>query len=172
MESLGTTVAGYSTLLISAAGTETDLAGATGYTVGIPDPGGTLGPINLRRLKTSDNEGTGVNAPVLTCYATASDDDDVTMSLYGIREGGAPEFVTSLLWTFGQAIRSSGVRWADSCVATFTSSKTDFVTVEDNANNRIVRASFDAKGYEWLYAIAHTTTTGSPTNITVDLSYF
>jgi hypothetical protein len=169
---LGTQAAGYSTLLVSAAGAETDLIAATGYNVGVPNPGGTLNPLNIKEFGGGANTSTSVNAPILTCYATASDNNDVDISIYGIRRNGAPERITSLLFTFGQAIRSTGVRWADTCVATFTSTNPNRVVVEDTGNNRIASVSFDAKGFEWLYAIAHTTTTGAATNITVELSYF
>jgi hypothetical protein len=169
---LYTKVAGYKTLLVSAAGAETDLIPATGYTVGVPSPGGTLNPINLYRLASSSDKSTKANAPILTCYATASENDDVTISIYGIREGGAPERIASLLFTFGQAIRSTGVRWADTCVATVTSTNSGRITVEDSGNNRIVSVDFDGKGFEYVYGIAHTTTTGSPTAITVPISYY
>ena len=169
---LTTKVAPYTTLLVSAAGAETDLVAATGYNVGVPAPGGTLNPLNIKNLASDTGSSTQVGAPILTCYATASDNDDVDVSIYGIRRGGAPERITSLLFTFGTAIRSAGVRWADTCEATAVTTETNKVRVIDSAQNRIVRVEFDAKGFEYIYAIAHTTTTGAATGITVELSYF
>ncbi len=170
-ESLSTTISPYRTLIVSAAGAETDLIAATGYVVGVPTPGGTLNPLDTRQVagEQGGNE-SGINGVSLTCFATSSDNDDVTQSVYGIAEDGAPERVGSLLWTFGAAIRSAGVRWADSCVVTGTHITT--IKVSDSGNDRIAKVSFDISGYRWLYIIAHTTTTGSPTGITVQYRYF
>jgi hypothetical protein len=169
---LTTKVAPYTTLLVSAEGAETDLVPATGYAVGVPNPGGTLNPLNIKDLASDKGSSTQASAPILICFATASEDDDVTISYYGIRRGGAPERLFSLVWTFGQAIRSSGVRWADTCVVTATSSRPNPVMIEDSGNNRIVSVLFDARGFEHIYGIAHTTTTGAPTIITNELSYY
>ena len=169
-----TTIPRYTTLLISAAAGESDLTAATGYNVGVPAPGGDLDPVNLIHLAPPITGGreTEANAPILTCYATASDNDSVDIALYGIVAGGAPERIANLLWTFGAAIRSTNIRWADTCVATVTSSNSNRITVEDSGNDRIASVSFDGKGIEYLYAIAYNRTTGTATNITVELRYF
>ena len=110
------------------------------------------------------------NGVMLSCFATSNDNDTVTMSVYGIAIDGAPERIGSFVWTFGTAIRSSGVRWADTCVVTLTdTSSGNVVDVADSGNDRICRARFDVTGYRYLYAIAHTTTTGAATTITVEM---
>ncbi len=168
---LSTKVSAYTNLVVSAAGAETDLIAATGYSVGVPVPGGTLGPFDLR-AHSSARGGSAMeaNSAVFTCFATCNENDDVTISIYGISDGGAPERIGSLLLTFGTAIRSSGVRWADTCVATDTHITT--IIVSDSGNNRIVKVTLDTTGYRYMYAIAHTTTTGAATGITVPLRYF
>lgn len=168
---LSTKVSAYTNLVVSAAGAETDLVAATGYNVGVPSPGGTLGPLDLR-AHSSARGGSNMeaNSVVLTCFATCSENNDVDISVYGISDGGAPEKIGNLLFTFGTAIRSSGVRWADTCVATDT--HITIIGVSDSGNNRIVKVALDTTGYRYLYAIAHTTTTGAATVITVPLRYF
>ena len=168
MSTLSTMVGAYQTLIVSAAGAETDLAAATGFNVGVPSPGGDLDPVDIEDLWSKGRgSSTGANSIVLTCFATANDNDTVTMSLYGIADGGAPEMMASLVWIFGTAIKSSGVRWADTC--TVTSTHTSTVAAYDSGNNRICKVKFDASGYRYLYAIAHTTTTGAATIITVPM---
>ena len=163
---LTTKTAGYEPLVISAAGGETDLVAATGYNVGVPTPAAALAPKDLMR----QNGDSPYNGVVLSCFATSNENDTVTMSIYGISIDGAPERIGSFVWTFGTAIRSSGVRWADTCVVTLTdTSSSNVVDVADSANNRIARARFDVTGFRYLYAIAHTTTTGAATTITVEM---
>jgi len=165
-----TKVLGYKNLLVSAAGAETDLVAATGYTVGIPTAASTaLGPKRLIKQFGAGQE-TYANVTELLCYATASDNNNVDISIYGGHGSGPPEYLGNFFWTFGTAIRSSGVRWADSCVVTGTHIKT--IAVADSGNDRVVKVAFDAIGYEYLYAIAHTTTTGAATNITVIMRPF
>lgn len=164
---LTTGVASYTNLVVSAAGAETDLVAATGYNVGIPAPGtAALEPKDLLK-KFGAGKDTRANAMELICFANSNENDTVTMSLYGISDGGPPERIGSLVWTFGTAIRSTGVRWADTCVATDTHGKT--IGVSDSANNRVVKVNFDITGYRYLYVIAHTTTTGAATGITVQM---
>ncbi len=163
----------YRNLVVSAAGAETDLIAATGFNVGIPDPGtDALAPKDLSRLfKVSSGVGeTIANSVVLTCYATASDNNTAEMTLYGIVDNGAPEQIAGLVYIFGTAIRSTGVRWADTC--TVTDVHPTSVDASDSGNNRIVKVAFDTTGYRHLYMIVHGTATGAATGITVQMRPF
>ncbi len=165
--SLTTRTLSYANLVVSAAGAETDLVAATGYTVGVPTPGTTaLEPKDLLKAYGGGAD-TYANAIELICYATSSENDTCTLSLYGISSGGPPVRIGSLVYTFGTALRSAGVRWADTCVSTSTHTKT--ITVADSAADRVVKVSLDITGYRYLYAIVHTTTTGAATGITVQM---
>lgn len=168
--SLETEITTYKTLVVSAAGAETDLVAATGFTVGIPSPGTlALQPKDL--LKLFGKGSTLIaNSIELICYATASENNTAEMSLYGISGEGPPEKIAGLVYIFGTAIRSSSVRWADSCAVTGTHLKT--VSATDSTNNRVVKVLFDATGYKFLYMIVHGTATGAATNITVQMRGF
>lgn len=175
MPGLTTKMGPFRNLVVSAAGAETDLIAATGYAITdaqsypsfIPAAGnGALVPKSLQDMwGAGDN--TEANALQLTCFATSSDNDTATMSLYGISDQGPPINIGSIVWTFGAAIRSTGVRWADTAVATFSHISTP--TTSDSGNDRVASITFDAGGYKYLYGIVHTTTTGAATGITVQM---
>jgi len=165
MATVTSIVSSYSNLVVSAAGAESDLAAATGYNIGVPAPGTTaLAPKDLL-IKHGGGKHTYATNVELLCYATSNNNDTCTMSIYGISDSGPPERIASLIYIFGTALVSSGVRWADSCTRTDTHTGT--VTAFDTAANRIVKVTLDTDGYRYLYAIIHTTTTGAATNITV-----
>jgi hypothetical protein len=175
MPRLTTKMGPFRNLVVSAAGAETDLIAATGYAITdalsypsfIPDAGnGALVPKNLQDMWGAGDE-TEANAVQLICHATSSDNDTCTMSLYGFADQGPPIYVGSIVWTFGTAIRSTGVRWADTAVPTFEHITT--ATAADSGNNRVASVTFDATGYKYLYGIVHTTTTGAATAITVQM---
>lgn len=167
---LTTRVISYTNLVVSAAGAETNLVAATGFNVGVPAPGTpTLEPKDLLVIFGKGNE-TYANAIELLCYATASDNNTAEMSLYGIAGGGPPEKIAELVYIFGTAIRSSGVRWADTCTVTDVHGKT--VAASDSGNDRVVKVFFDLTGYRYLYMIVHGTATGAATNITVQMRAF
>lgn len=163
---LKTKMWGYGTLVISAAGAETDLIAATGYSITLPTPGGTLGPLDLQRYGYSE---TSANAVEIIAFATCNDNDTCTLSLYGIAANntGPPEKIASLVYIFGTALKSTGIRWADTC--TVTDAHITTVKATNSANNEVVKVDFDATGYRYLYAIIHTTTTGAATVITLIL---
>lgn len=167
---LTTKVTSYTNLVVSAAGAETNLVAATGFNVGVPAPGAiALEPKDLLVIFGRGSE-TFANAVELICYATASDNNTAEMSLYGISGGGPPEKIAELVYIFGTAIRSSGVRWADTCTVTDVHGKT--VAASDSGNNRVVKVFFDITGYRYLYMIVHGTATGAATNITVQIRVF
>jgi len=156
---------GYETLMISAAGAETDLTTfATDYTTTLPAPGGTLNPYDLKKFGYPYSDATMVE---LLCFATCNDDDDVEISFYGIAAGntGPPEFIGEILFTFGTALKAAGIRWADA--ATVTDKHLESIKVADENAERPAKVLLDMLGYRYLYAIAHTTTTGAATVITV-----
>ena len=160
-------VESYQDLVISAAGAETDLVAATGYNVGVPAPGTTaLKPKDLL-IKWGGGKNTYANGIELICFATCNENDTCTMSIYGISSGGPPERIGSIVWIFGTAIRSSGVRWGDTCTVTDTHQGT--IAAFDSGNDRVAKVALDATGYRYLYAIVHTTTTGAATAITVQM---
>lgn len=156
--------AGYEDLVVSAAGGETDLVAATGYTVGVPTPATVaLGPKDLMRA----NYESFANSVHLICFATTTatqENSTATMSLYGVSTGGAPERIGSVLWEFGTATRSSNIHWADICTPTSTHQGT--FTASDVGNNRIAKLTMVNPGYRYLYGIFHTVS-GTPANITV-----
>ena len=163
----------YKDLVVSATGNETDLVALTGFKAetGLPAPATPLlAPKSLRELYAGGKH-TDFNAVILRCYATCVDNNDCTMAIYGIsRIGGSfvPERIATLLWTFGQALRSVGVYWAQK--VTVTDLHIGDIRDADNGNNdRIVRVEFDVLGYEYLYAIVYATDTGAATNITVEM---
>ncbi len=159
---LTTRTMGYENLVISAAGGETDLASATGYNIGVPAPGTiALRPKDLMKSRDESE----FNSVELVCYATADNNDDCTMSLYGVAIGGAPERIGSLVWTFGAAKVVSGTSvWADTVAVANTHAVSPAVT--DNGADRIAKVNYDLTGYRYLYGIVHSQT-GSPTTITV-----
>ena len=150
---LTTTTSGYELLVLSAAGGETNLIAATGYTVGIPDPGTiALQPKDLM-LQKGETTSNGVE---LICFATGADNSTATMTLYGISTGGPPEQIGLLVWTLGTAIKDTGIRWADTCVVTDTHNTTiTVVDVTTDASNLVAKVTFDVTGYRYLYAIVH-----------------
>lgn len=167
---LTTRVSSYTNLVISAAGAETNLVAATGFNVGIPSPGTTaLDPKDLLVIFGKNKE-TSANALELICYATASENNTAEMSLYGISGNGPLEKMAELVYIFGTAIRSSGVRWADTCTVTDVHGKT--IAASDSGNDRVVKVFFDTTGYRYLYVIVHGTATGAATNITVQMRAF
>lgn len=167
---LTTRVVSYTNLVVSAAGAETNLVAATGFNVGVPSPGTTaLKPKDLVVIFGKNKE-TFANALELICYATASENNTAEMSLYGISGNGPPEKIAELVYIFGTAIRSSGVRWADTCTVTDVHGKT--VAASDSGNDRVVKVFFDVTGYRHLYMIVHGTATGAATNITVQMRAF
>ena len=164
----------YKDLVVSAAAGETDLAAATGFLAANALPADIL--LGAKSLKDNYSGGrhSYFNAVILRCYATCSNDDQASMTLYGIsRMAGTietfiPERIAAITWTFGNALRVGGVSWAQ------TTSVTDYhigdIREADNAgNDTIARIELDALGYEWLYAIVHTRDTGTPTAITVEM---
>lgn len=156
---------GYETLLISAAGGETDLTNmATKYTTTLPAPGGTLNPYDLAKFGSPYSDATMIE---LLCFATCNDDDDVEISFYGFAPGntGPPEFIGEILFTFGTALKATGIRWADA--AAVTDKHLETIKVEDENAERPCKVLFDALGYRYIYGIAHTITTGAATVITV-----
>ncbi len=164
---LTTRTASYTNLVVSAAGAETDLVAASGYNVGVPAPGTTaLEPKDLLK-KFGAGKDSYANAIELICYATASDNNTTEMSLYGISDGGPPLRMAGLVYIFGTAIRSSGVRWADTCTVTDVHGKT--IAASDSGNDRVVKVNFDVSGYRYLYMIVHGTATGAATAITVQM---
>lgn len=167
---LTTKVTSYANLVVSAAGAETDLVAATGFNVGVPAPGtAALEPKDILVIFGRGSE-TFANAIELICYATASDNNTAEMSLYGISGSGPPEKIAGLVYIFGTAIRSSGVRWADTCTVTDIHGET--VAASDSGNDRVVKVFFDLTGYRYLYMIVHGTATGAATNITVQMRSF
>jgi hypothetical protein len=163
---LATKTMSFRDLVVSAAGAETDLIAATGYTVGIPDPGTVaLSPKNLQTMWGGGDQ-TNANALQLICYATSDATDTATMSLYGINDSGPPIRIGVIVWTFGAAVRSTGVQWAGTAVATDTHLTS--ITVADSGNDRVASVGFDAVGYKYIYAIT-TAQTGTPTGITVQM---
>lgn len=169
---LTTIISPYQTLVVSAAGAEAILAtgATTDFNVGVPNPGtDALSPKDLSSILWSNSTGeTNANTVVLTCFATASENNTCEMALYGIVDGGgAPERIADIIWIFGTARHTgSTVLWADTCTIT-TDSHVTAVTANDSGNNFIAKLSFDTTGYRYLYAIAHGTATGAATNITV-----
>lgn len=157
---LTTQTAGYELLVLSAAGGETDLVAATGFTIGIPDPGTiALQPKDLMKRNGSST----VNAVEIITYATGNAAATYTVALYGISVGGPPELIGSFAYTLGDAVVSSGVKWADTCVVTDTHSTV--IVVADSGNDRVVKVTFDVIGYRFLYPIVHTAS--GATNINV-----
>ena len=168
---LTTKVAGYQTLVISAAGAETQLltGATTAYNPGVPSPGGDLNPKDIRALWSANRFTTEANNVVLVCYATASADDTCEMEIYGIADGplAAPERIVDVVWIFGTARHTSTtVLWADTCTES-DDNHIAGVTVTDDTDNVIAKLSFETTGYRYLYAIAYGTATGAATNITV-----
>ena len=165
---LHTTVSPVRTLVVSAAGAESILAtgATTDFNPGIPTGTPKLEPRDLKKLYSAKGGSTESNGIVLTCFATASDNDTCEMALYGISEGGAPERIADIIWIFGPAVRSTGVLWADTCTIT-TDHSIASVTASDSGNEFIAKLMFDTTGYRYLYAIAHGRATGAATNITV-----
>ena len=167
--SLHTTVAPYRKLVVSAAGAETILTtgASTSFNIGVPSGIEDLKPKDLKSIWSASEGSTKANYIVLTCYATANDNDTCEMDIYGIADGGAPERIASVIWIFGTARHtSSTVLWADTCTVS-TDSSIGGVTVSDSGNNFIAKLTFDLTGYRYLYAIAHGTATGAATDITV-----
>lgn len=155
----------YATLVISAAGGESILAtgATTDFNPGIPTGTTALEPKDLMR----PNGESTYNGVVLTCYATASENNTCEMALYGIAVDGAPERIADIIWIFGTARHTgSTILWADTCTISEDFHPTE-VKASDSGNNFIVKLTFDNIGYRYLYAIAHGTATGEATNITV-----
>lgn len=162
----------YKNLVVSAAGAETDLVAATGFLAAndLPAASAALGAKSLRELYAGGKH-TDFNAVILRCYATCNDNDDCGMTIYGISRIGdthIPERIAAITWTFGTCLRVAGVRWAD-IVAVTDYHIGDIRTADGAASNTPARVEFDVLGYEWLYAIVHTTTTGAATAITVEM---
>ena len=169
---LQTTVAPYKDLVVSAAGAETRLltGATTAYNPGLPAPGtDALKPKDIKAFWGRRSE-TAANGIILTCYATATENNTCEMELYGIADGGgAPERIADLVWIFGTARHTSTtVLWADTCTIT-QDYHMSTVNVNDSGNNIIAKVSFDATGYRYLYAVAYGTATGAATNITVKM---
>ena len=168
---LSTKVAKYETLVISAAGAETQLltGATTAFNPGVPSPGVNLNPVDIKALWSDKESSTSANGVVLTCYATASANDTCEMEIYGIADGGAPERICDVVWTFGTARHTSTtILWADTCTLT-DDNHISGCTVSDDADNAIVKLSFDTTGYRYLYAVAYGTASGTATNITVKM---
>jgi len=162
MSTVTSIVGGYTALVVSAAGAETDIT--TDYSIGVPTPATTvLAPKNLLTYFGGGKHTYSTNIELI-CYATCGEEDDCTMSIYGISDGGPPEYMGSLAWTFGAAVVSTGILWADSCTA--TSKHTSTFTAHDDAGDRVAKVNIATTGYKYLYAIVHTQT-GDPTAITV-----
>ena len=161
-ETLKTSTAGYETLVVSAAGGETDLdtAPTTAFVIGVPAPGtADLNPKDL-----SDQDGSSIaNGVELISYAKGIADATYTVALYGVSIDGPPERIASLAYTLGDAVVSSGVLWAGTCVATDTHNA--LITVADSGNDRVAKVTFDAIGYRYLYAIAHTSSGSTLINV-------
>lgn len=162
----------YKNLVVSAAGAETDLAAATGFKAAnaLPAASAALGAKNLRTLYAGGKH-TDFNAVILRCYATCNDNDDCGMTLYGISRIGAtfiPERIMAVTWKFSTALRAAGIRWADTTTVTDYHIG-DIREADDAGGDMIARIECDVLGYEWLYAIIHTTTTGAATVITVEM---
>lgn len=163
---LKTKMWGYSALVISAAGGEGILDPTADYGTTVPTVSGTLGPLDLRKYGYSE---TSANAVEILAFATASDSDAFTVALYGWANGntGPPEFIASLSFICGTAVKDTGILWAESCSVTDTHITT--VKASAPATNDIVKVTFDATGYRYLQAIVHTRDTGTPTIITLIL---
>ena len=172
MSTRTTAIYPYTNLVVSAAGEETDLVAATGFLAvnALPAASAALG---AKSLKTNYGGGkhSYFNAVILRCYATCNDDDDCGMTLYGISKSGStfvPERLAAITWTFSTCLRVAGIRWADQ--ASVTDYHIGDIRVADEAaSNTPARVEFDGLGYEYLYAIIHTTTTGAATVITVEM---
>ena len=165
---LTTRITSYQDLVVSAAGAESRLTtGSADYNPGIPAPGTTaLAPKDLL-VKFGAGYETYANGVELVCYATGTENNTVEMALYGVNGGGAPEQIGEIIWILGTARHTSTtILWADTCTITADTHITT-LTASDSGNNRIVKLTFDATGYRYLYAIAYGTTTGAATNITV-----
>lgn len=175
MTTLTTNVSPLRALVVSAAGAETRLTtGATAFfNPGLPDPGtDALSPKDLTDIPLSNSTSeTNANGVVLTCYATASENNTCEMELYGIADGGAPERIAEIIWIFGTARHTSTtVLWADTCTVTndwHTGNGGSTLAAADSGNNIIAKLRFDTTGYRYLYAVAYGTATGAATNITV-----
>ena len=115
----------YTNLVKSAAAGETDLVANTGFLAAavLPAASTELGAKSLKTLYGGGRH-SYFNAVILRCYATCGNDDTATMTLYGIsRMAGTietfiPERIASIVWTFGQALRVGGTRWAQTIAVT------------------------------------------------------
>ena len=162
----------YTNLVVSAAGAEADLVAATGYLAAnaLPATSAALGAKSLLK-NYSGGRHSYFNAVILRAYATCNDNDDCGMTLYGIsRIGGTfiPERIAAITWKFSTALRAGGIRWADTTTVTDYHIG-DIREADGGGNDTVARIECDVLGYEWLYAIIHTTTTGDPTVITVEM---
>jgi hypothetical protein len=131
-------------------GADTDLAAATGYSAA---PAGELDLLAAGDI-TQDNR------LVLILYATADENATITQKIYGRNEGGPPQLIGSIVWTIGQAIRGTGIRYADTAVVTDT--HLTAIETADSGNNRVVSVLFDATGYRYIKTLF----TGSTNTIT------
>lgn len=116
----------------------TDLAAATGYSSA---PAGELDLLAAGDM-TQDNR------IAMILYATAIENATVTQKIYGRNEGGPPQLIASIVWTIGQALRGTGIRYADTVVIT----DTHLTAIEDadSGSNRVVSVLFDATGYRYI----------------------
>ena len=152
---LTTVVGGYKNLVVSAAAGESILAtgATTDFYPTLPDPGtDALKPKDLKSIWSGeDGHSTEANGIVLNCYGTiATANGTCEMALYGIADGGAPERIADIVWTFGTAVRSAGVYWADTVTITNDWHVTT-LKATDSGNEFIAKLSFDTTGYRYLY---------------------
>ena len=144
---------------------DTDLAAATGYTVGA-----IAGEVDLR-MSGSD---TYANLVSIILHATDSaNGDTVTQKLYGRVDGGPPQLLASIVWTIGTARVDGSTAtylWADTAVVTSTHIKT-FVVADGGGSDRVCSVTFDATGYRYLKSY-FTADSGDPDYITALYRYF
>lgn len=141
---------------------DTDLAAASGYTIGKPSDSVDLWTLDGagKHLKVN-------NISVIVHATAAADGDTVTEKIYGAAEQGPPQLIASIVWTIGQArvvAATATYLWADTAAVTSSHMKT--ITVADSGgSNRICSITLDLTGYRYVLGL-WTADTGNPDTVT------
>lgn len=165
MPELITTLSSYktlNTLADASSALDTDLAAASGYTIGA-----ISGEIDLLTEYGSGTQTKANSIQVIVKAKTAADGDTLTHKIYGRNDQGPPQLLSSIIWTIGTARFTAATAtdlWADTASVT----STHFVsigTADAAGGNRVASISFDVTGYRYLLGL-FTDQTGDPTETT------
>jgi len=141
---------------------DTDLAAASGYTIGKPS-----GAVDLHTLDGAGKHLKVNNFSIIVHATAAADADTVTEKVYGAAEAGPPQLIASIVWTIGQArvvAATATYLWAHAATVTSTHMKT--ITVADGgSNDRVCSVTFDLTGYRYVLG-KWTADTGNPDIVT------